>query len=155
MPSRRTAASLACMFGRMPKTPPKGHLARKPPEPSTDQTVIERWIADSMPKVQPLLTHIDRLIRETLPSPQQYAVKWGKAYYGIGGHGWVIELAAYHKSVNVVFLAGAELDPEPPLGNSGPQRYVKLHSVEEAEDPQLRDWIAQSAGATGWRQASE
>jgi hypothetical protein len=45
---------------------------------------------------------VDELIRETLPSPQQYAVKWKKAYYGEPEHGWVIEMAAYDVSANLV-----------------------------------------------------
>lgn len=39
-----------------------------------------------------------------------YAVKWEKAYYGLPGLGWIIEMVAYDVSGNVVFLDGADFD---------------------------------------------
>lgn len=133
----------------MPK-PIKGVSARKPPTPSSDHAQLVTWVTAQMPAVQPLIARLDAVIRERLPSPQQYAIKWGKAYYGLPELGWVIELAAYHRSANVVFHAGTELDPPPPLGESGRTRYVKLFAPEEADDPQLLDWIEQAGRIPGW-----
>lgn len=53
-------------------------------------------------------------------------------------------------SVNVVFLGGADFASPPPLGESR-SRYVKLRSLEEAEDPNLAAWIDQAAKTPGWR----
>jgi hypothetical protein len=128
----------------------KGDASRKPPVPVADHAVIEEWVRGLMPAVQPLADRLDRLICATLPHPQQYAVKWAKAYYGTGELGWVVELAAYHRSANVVFLRGADFGSPPPLG-SGRSRYVKLYRVEEADDPQLRSWIEEAGRTPGWR----
>jgi hypothetical protein len=124
--------------------------SRKPPEPSGDHSQIERWIAGSMPEIQPILTEVDRMICETIPD-LSYAVKWKKAYYGLEELGWIIELAGYHVTANVVFHGGIDLDPPPPLGETGRSRYVKLHSVEEARAPGLRGWIEQAARFPGWK----
>jgi hypothetical protein len=102
-----------------------------------------------MPDLQPLVTRLDELIRGTIPG-LRFAVKWRRAYYGLAERGWIIELAAYDISVNVVFLGGAEFDPPPPLGTTGPARYVKVRTVEEAQRPELRAWIEQAGRAQGW-----
>jgi len=55
-------------------------------------------------------------------------VKYKRAFYGLPEHGWIIELAPYDVSVNVLFLGGADLDPPPPFGTTGRTRYVKVTS---------------------------
>lgn len=90
------------------------------------------------------------MICETIPG-LHYAVKWKRAYYGSPELGWIIELAAYDVSVNVVFFGGAELDPPPPLGTTGRTRYVKVQTVEEAQSPDVRNWIEQAGLRQGWR----
>jgi hypothetical protein len=37
-----------------------------------------------------------------------HAVKWKRAFYGLPGLGWIIEIAPYDVSVNVFFLGGAD-----------------------------------------------
>jgi hypothetical protein len=129
----------------------KGEFSGPPPVPGDDHGVIERWVAESvMPSVAPMVTAIDALICSTIPN-LQYAIKWTKAHYGLEDHGWIIEVAAFHKSVNVVFFGGVDLDPPPPLGEMGRSRYVKLHSLDEVDDPQLASWITQAARTPGWR----
>lgn len=129
----------------MPKKPaPKNN--RKPPEPGEGHAVIQAWMEGVMPGVNPIVEQVDKLIRKTL-SDLQYAVKWSRAYYGLPEQGWIIEVVPYHVSVNVVFHAGAKFDPPPPLGEGS--RYVKLASVEEADTPELRDWIRQAGKAPG------
>lgn len=73
-----------------------------------------------------------------------------KAYYGLRDPGWIIEMVAYDVSVNVVFLGGAEFDPPPPLGD-GPSRYVKVTTLEEAQDPEIEKWIEQAGSVPGWK----
>jgi hypothetical protein len=53
--------------------------------------------------------------------------------------------------VNVVFFGGADFDPSPPLGSRGRSRYVKLKTLEEAQDPLVRKWIEEAGGVRGWK----
>jgi len=127
--------------------PRKPDTARKPPVPSESHAEIEALIRRVMPDLHPIVEQVDELIRETLDG-LHYAVKWKKAYYGLPELGWIIEMVAYDVSVNVVFLGGADFDSPPPLG-SGRTRYVKLTSLEEAQNPKLREWIEQAGRVPG------
>ena len=126
-----------------------GASTRKPPEPLDDHGGIDEWMRHVMPDLQPLVRRVDELIRTTLPEAQ-YAIKWKKAYYGVRGRGWVLELVAYDVSVNVVFLGGADFDRPPPLGSGDRSRYIKLKSLEELEQAPLEDWIKQAGRTGGW-----
>jgi hypothetical protein len=121
---------------------------RPPPAPADSHAAIDDWIRRTMPDLNPIVTEIDRCIRETIPG-LQYAVKWKKAYYGLPDRGWLMEMVAYDVSVNVVFFAGAEFKPPPPLGD-GRSRYVKVRTLEEAGAPELRRWNEQAGRAHGW-----
>ena len=127
----------------------KPNTTRKPPEPSDSHAEIEDWIGRVMPDLHPIVKRLDELIREQIDG-LQYAVKWKKAYYGLPELGWVIEMVAYDVSVNVVFLGGADFDPPPPLGTRDRSRYVKLTTLEEAEDAEMRSWIEQAGRVPGW-----
>jgi hypothetical protein len=129
---------------------PKANATRKPPVPSDSHAEIEDWIRRVMPDLHPIVKRLDELIRETVPG-LQYAVKWKKAYYGLPELGWIIEMVAYDVSVNVVFLGGAEFDPTPPLGSTGRTRYVKVHTPEEAQGPEMHEWIKQAGRVPGWK----
>jgi hypothetical protein len=129
----------------------KPSAARKPPGPSESHAAVEDWLRSQMPKLHPIVERLDRLIRETIPG-LQYAIKWQKAYYGLPEPGWIIELVAYDVSVNVVFFGGADFESPPPLGDTDRSRYVKVTTLEEAERPQMHDWVEQAARFPGWRQ---
>jgi hypothetical protein len=128
----------------------KPNTSRKPPVPSDSHAEVEAWIQNVMPRLNPMVTYLDEQIRKTLPG-LQYAVKWKKAYYGLPDRGWVIELVAYDVSVNVVFLGGADFDPQPPHGETDRSRYVKLRTLEEAQAPGIRRWIEQAGRFPGWK----
>ena len=128
----------------------KGNASRKPPEPAADHSDIDHWFRRQMPHLQPIVQQLDALIRDTIPG-LRYAVKWKRPYYGLPELGWVIELAAYDVSVNVVFLGGADFDPPPPLGTTDRTRYVKLTTEEEVQGPELRRWIEAASRTPGWR----
>lgn len=130
------------------KRAPNAGSTRKPPEPAADSSDVDDWAKRVMPDLHPIVEHLDGLIRKSLPNTQ-YAVKWKKAYYGVEGKGWAIELVAYDVSVNVVFLAGEQFSSPPPLGE-GSGRYVKVKSREEADSPEMRAWIAEAARTPGW-----
>jgi len=128
----------------------KPGTARKPPEPTNSHAEIANWIRSQMPALSPIVAAVDDLIREAIPD-LQYAIKWGKAYYGLPDRGWIIEMVAYDVSVNVVFLGGADFDSPPPLGDSDRSRYVKLTTLDEVSRPEMRGWIEQAARTAGWR----
>jgi hypothetical protein len=127
----------------------RGQSTRKPPEPSESHDVIDAWMRSQMPDLQPIVTGLDGLIRDTL-SDLHYAVKWKKAYYGVPGQGWVIEMVAYDVSVNIVFLGGADFDSPPPLGDSDRSRYVKVKSWDEVDQDRMHGWIREAGRVAGW-----
>jgi hypothetical protein len=127
----------------------KGNARRKPPEASADHSDIDDWFRRQMPELQPIVQRLDESIRATIPG-LHYAVKWKRPYYGLPELGWIVELAAYDISVNVVFLGGADFDSPPPLGRTDRTRYVKLTTLEEAQRPELHEWIEEAGRTPGW-----
>lgn len=123
---------------------------KRPPAPTESHAEIEAWIRRGMPELQPIVEGLDATIRETIPG-LRYAVKWKNAFYGLPELGWIIQVAAYDVSANIVFLGGADFDSPPPLGTTDRSRYVKVATLEEAEDPEIRGWIEQAAHVPGWR----
>ena len=132
----------------MPKTI-KGNAGRKPPEPSANHSDIDDWHRRLVPDLQPIIERLDKSIRATIPG-LHYAVKWKQAYYGLSDFGWIIEIAAYDVSVNVLFLGGADFESPPPLGTTDRTRYIKVTSLEEAKGPELQKWIEQAGRTPGW-----
>jgi hypothetical protein len=128
----------------------KPNTTRRPPVPSDSRADIEDWTRRVMPDLYPIVQRLDGLIREMIPE-LQYAVKWKRAYYGLPQLGWILELVAYDVSVNIVFFGGADFDDPPPLGSTDRSRYVKVTSLEEAEEPAIRKWIEQAGRAPGWQ----
>src|ERR1051326_6373309 len=114
----------------------KGNARRKPPEPSASHSDIDNWTQRQMPHLQPILKLLDESIRATIPG-LQYAVKGKRPYYGLPEYGWIIEIAAYDVSVNVVFLGGADFDCPPPLGTTDRTRYFKETTLEAVQRPEL------------------
>ena len=127
----------------------KGNAGRKPPEPSASHSDIDDWFRRQMPHLQPIVQALDESIRATIPG-LHYAVKWKRPYYGLPELGWIIELAAYDVSVNVVFLGGADFDSPPPLGITDRTRYIKVTTLAEAQRPELHNWIKEASRTPGW-----
>jgi hypothetical protein len=128
----------------------KGNASRQPPAPSSSHADIEDWFERQVPHLQPIVRHLDKTIRATVHD-LHYAVKWKRPYYGLADLGWIIELAAYDVSVNVVFFGGADFDPPPPLGTTDRTRYIKVATLEEAQRPELHNWIEQAGRTRGWK----
>jgi hypothetical protein len=127
----------------------KGNAQRKPPEPTASHSDIDEWLQRQMPHLQPIVQRLDESIRATIPG-LHFAVKWKRPYYGLPELGWLIELAAYDVSANVVFLGGADFEFSPPLGATGRTRYVKVTTLEEAQRPELLNWIEEASRTPGW-----
>ena len=132
------------------KKQPRPGAARKPPEPAESHADIETWIRRVMPDLHPIVRALDDMIRQTIPG-LEYAVKWKRPFYGLPELGWIIEIAAYDVSVNVVFYGGADFESPPPLGTTDRSRYVKVKTIEEARSSELRGWVEQAARVPGWR----
>jgi hypothetical protein len=123
---------------------------KKPPVPTEDYKIIEKWLSNKlMPGIQPLIKEIDTLINKSIPN-LQYSIKWGSAFYGTKDLGWLIELAPYAVSANIVFLNGENLDPKPPLGNSE-SRYFKIKTIDELKDLSINKYIENSSKIKGWQ----
>ena len=124
--------------------------SKKAPTAADSHAVIDDWIRGVMPDLNPVVKRMDELICKTIPG-LQYAVKWKRAYYGLPEHGWIIEMVAYDVSVNVVFFGGVEFDPPPSLGSVGRSRYVKVKTLEEAQEPLTLKWVEQASSVHGWK----
>jgi hypothetical protein len=127
----------------------RGTAARRPPEPTADHSGIDDWCRRLVPDLQPVVRRLDEVIRATGPG-LHYAVKWKRAFYGLPEVGWIIEIAAYDVSVNVVFFGGADFPSPPPFGTTDRTRYVKVTGLEETERPELHQWLRQAREITGW-----
>jgi hypothetical protein len=128
----------------------KGNAGRKPPEPSLNHDGIDEWITRQMPHLQDILKRLDEEIVATIPA-LQFTVHRKRPYYGVAELGWIIEVAAYDVSVNVVFFGGADFDPPPPLGTTDRTRYIKVTDVTETKRPELLEWLKQAGRTPGWR----
>ena len=124
---------------------------KKPPIPSLDHNVIMNWMRDeTMPAMQALVKRVDELIVQKIPN-LHYSIKWGNAFYGTPESGWLIEVGAFAKSMNIVFLNGANFQRPPPLGTDIQTRYIKVTSVDEINDPVVNDLIEQAGKIEGWK----
>ena len=101
----------------------------------------------SLPQPQRAIAErIDALAAKTLPNLQR-AVKWGMAYYGVGG-GWCFSSGAFVGHVKLMFIRGTEIKPEPPvmpIGMGKSTRGVELASVDDLDKRQLASWMEQAA----------
>jgi hypothetical protein len=101
----------------------------------------------SLPQPQrSIAERVDALAAHTLPNLQR-AVKWGMAYYGVGG-GWCFSSGAFIGHVKLMFIRGTELQPEPPLtplGMGKSTRGVELRSVGDLDEHQVASWMKQAA----------
>jgi hypothetical protein len=101
----------------------------------------------SLPQPQrSIAERIDALAAKTLPSLQR-AVKWGMAYYGVGG-GWCFSSGAFVRHVKLMFIRGTEMKPEPPvkpIGMGKSTRGVELASVDDLDEQQVASWMKQAA----------
>ena len=101
----------------------------------------------SLPQPQRgIAERIDALAAAQLPDFRR-AVKWGMAYYGVGG-GWCFSSGAFVGHVKLMFIRGTELEPEPPVtpvGMGKSTRGVELVSVDDLDEFQAASWMKQAA----------
>jgi hypothetical protein len=101
----------------------------------------------SLPQPQRgIAERIDALAAKTLPDLRR-SVKWGMAYYGVGG-GWCFSSGAFVGHVKLMFIRGTEIKPEPPVepvGMGKSTRGVELVSRDHLDERQAASWMKQSA----------
>jgi hypothetical protein len=101
----------------------------------------------SLPQPQRgIAERIDTLAATTLPELRR-AVKWGMAYYGVGG-GWCFSSGAFVGHVKLMFIRGTDLDPEPPvtpIGMGKATRGVELASADDLDERLIASWMEQAA----------
>jgi len=101
----------------------------------------------TMPQPQRgIAERVDTLAARTLPDVQR-AVKWGMAYYGVGG-GWCFSSGAFVGHVKLMFIRGTELEPQPPVtpvGMGKATRGVELASVDDLDEHLVASWMKQAA----------
>ncbi len=97
----------------------------------------------SLPQPQrSIAERVDALAANTSPDLQR-AVKWGMAYYGVGG-GWCFSSGAFVGHLK----RGTEIKPEPPvtpIGMGKATRGVELTSVDDLDEHQVASWMKQAA----------
>ena len=101
----------------------------------------------SLPQPQRAIAErVDALAAKTLPDLQR-GVKWGMAYYGVGG-GWCFACGAFVGHLKLMFIRGTEIKPEPPVTPTGmgkATRGVELTSVDDLDEHQVASWMKQAA----------
>ena len=101
----------------------------------------------SLPQPQRAIAErVDALAAKTLPDLQR-GVKWGMAYYGVGG-GWCFACGAFVGHLKLMFIRGTEIKPEPPVTPTGmgkATRGVELTSVNDLDEHQVASWMKQAA----------
>src|SRR5215469_17347129 len=76
----------------------------------------------SLPQPQRgIAERVDALAAEQIPDLRR-AVKWGMAYYGVGG-GWCFSSGAFVGHVKLMFIRGTEIKPEPPVTPIGMSKF--------------------------------
>jgi hypothetical protein len=89
---------------------------------------------------------IDALAAAKVPDLKR-AVKWGMAYYGVGG-GWCFSSGAFAGHVKLMFIRGTDISPEPPvtpIGMGRATRGVELASVNDLDERLVASWMEQAA----------
>lgn len=93
---------------------------------------------------------LDELIVDAVPDLRK-AVKWNQPFYGSESKdGWFLSFRCYTAYVQVQFLKGTSLDPEPPKSSKHEEvRYLDIHEDDEIDEKQLVSWIKQAAKLPG------
>jgi len=92
---------------------------------------------------------LDEIVSRTVPDVFK-AVKWNQPYYGNEGDGWFFAFRCFTKYVQLQFLRGSSLDPEPPKAAKHPEvRYLDVHEDDELDEGLLVSWIEQASALPG------
>ncbi|MEO4046963.1 DUF1801 domain-containing protein [Pseudomonas sp. CAU 1711] len=125
---------------------------------------VQAWIAGVKPEHRPIVERMDGLIEEIVPNVRR-GIKWRKPsqplgipFYGTPDQGWIVAIWSFKDKVGIGFIAGTELNPEPPVAKmSGPWnsgytqgRRIDVHDESEFDEPLIRSWLEQALHLPGW-----
>ena len=116
------------------------------PKTAEGDAPVFAYIAGLPQPQRAIAERIDALAAEQL-SDLRRAVKWGMAYYGVGG-GWCFSSGAFVGHVKMMFIRGTELKPEPPVtpvGMGKSTRGVELASLDDLDERLVASWMKQAA----------
>ena len=92
---------------------------------------------------------LDALVVDVVPDVHK-AVKWNQPFYGHEGEGWFLSFRCYTHYVQVQFLRGGSLDPQPPKASKHDEvRYLDIHEDDDLDEDQLVSWIEQASKLPG------
>lgn len=112
--------------------------------------VVQDYIAAMPGWKQGVGRRLDALVTEAVPGVRK-AVKWNQPHYG-ADEGFFLSFRCYTRYVQVQFLRGGSLDPQPPKSSKHPEvRYLDIHEDDELDEAQLRAWVQRSAELPGER----
>ena len=101
-------------------------------KPVDGDAPVFAYIATLPQPQRSIAERIDAIAARTLPGLQR-AVKWGMAYYGLGG-GWCFSSGAFVGHVKLMFIHGTTMQPEPPvtpMGMGKATRGVEIGSLDD------------------------
>ena len=105
---------------------------------------------------QRLVRHLDRLILQAVPDAV-CAVKFrkpsnplGVPFYGLKDGGWIASVNSLKGRVRLIFFAGRDLKPMPPLAAPPKARGIDYASDDEVDEKQFKSWLQQAKKLPGW-----
>lgn len=106
---------------------------------------IEVYLASKEPGLIPLVTALRAFVRSIVPGAEETVNPWGVPTFDY--HGPMCYLSVASRHVDLGFLRGTSLsDPENLLEGTGKNlRHAKLRSVEDLQEPGLRELVAAAA----------
>lgn len=113
------------------------------------RAAVTAWIKAVKPAHKPIVQRIAKIVAEEVPDVR-YAIKWSTPMFGREGVGWFAALASFKEHVGVNFFNGVALKPEPPLGSSKLMRGIRIETMDDLDETQLRAWMRQAAAQKGW-----
>jgi hypothetical protein len=134
-PGKKPAKLLVAMTGKA-----------SPAKAAEGDAPVFAYIASLTQPQRGIAERVDALAARTIPNLQR-AVKWGMAYYGVGG-GWCFSSGAFVGHLKLMFIRGTELEPEPPVtpvGMGKATRGVELKAAGDLDERQVTSWMKQAA----------
>lgn len=110
---------------------------------------VKTWIASVKPEHRAIVERIDDIVADVVPDVR-YAIKWSTPMFGREGIGWFAAMASFKEHVGINFFNGVSLKPKPPGGEGKGMRSVRIETMAELDEKQLRDWMKQASKNKGW-----
>lgn len=91
---------------------------------------------------------IDSIVKHALPEVRKQ-VRWNTPFYG-KDDGWFLAMYCYKNYVQITFLTGPSLYPEPPKASKVEgTRYLDIHEDEALDKEQVASWVQQALKLPG------